>query len=93
MTTTPTTPALHWTSAGTDDPGDQEATSATGPRSFWSVGPAAGGTWIAELVHLDEAGAELPYGALLRCADEDAAKDAAARYEPLLPGNLTNIAV
>ncbi len=54
------TPALRWESAGTDEPGDQNADSRHGPHAFWSLGPGTGGRWVVDLVQRDEDLDEIP---------------------------------
>lgn len=42
---------LVWESAGTEEPGDQNAASqAGGPHSYWSLGPDYGDRWGVELI-------------------------------------------
>jgi len=40
---------LKWESAGTDEPGDQNASSRLGSHAHWSLGPGVNG-WHVELV-------------------------------------------
>lgn len=53
---------LVWESAGTEEPGDQHATSRHIPAlctsAFWSLGPDSGDTWGVELIGIDN-GTEL----------------------------------
>lgn len=77
---------LVWESAGTDEPGDQNADSSIVPdgctSSYYSLGPEAEGRWSLELIAVsngDEiSGAGVEFGSF---ASEVDAKAAAERHE------------
>lgn len=74
---------LAWESAGTDEPGDQNADSEHGPHAFWSLGPESNGEWRVGLTVRDEALMEVDSDCidLGAFATEAAAKAAAAEWE------------
>lgn len=77
---------LAWESAGTDDPGDQNADSDHGPHSFWSLGRDGDG-WSVELIVRGDDLEELPADGLglgrfrSEVLAKRAAQSAERRYE------------
>jgi hypothetical protein len=75
---------LKWETAGTDEPGDQNAWNTKRvANGIWSLGPAQGGNWSVELIEKDEYGAEITSGGinLGDYPSETEAKAAAQHYE------------
>ena len=50
---------IEWHDAGTEEPGDQNASTDVVPHGYWSLGPSESG-WAVELIALDEGGEEDP---------------------------------
>jgi hypothetical protein len=76
--------ALQWESAGTDDPGDQNAESQLGPHAYWSIGPTFDSAWSVELIQRDDDLQEIGGLTLQRQPTEQDAKAAAQAAERLL---------
>lgn len=74
---------LDWEDAGTDEPGDQNASSERVAHGYWSLGPTHDGQWGVELIEQDELLQEIPSGGihLGGFPTEGEAKAAAQRYE------------
>lgn len=74
---------LEWESAGTDEPGDQNASTRALPHGYWSLGPTNDGEWGVELIELDDQLQEVQSGGVhLGHFDSEAeAKAAAEEYE------------
>lgn len=74
---------LRWESAGTDEPGDQNADSRRGEHAYWSLGPMLDDRWSVELIVRDDDLNELPGDGvhLGHFGSEDAAKEAAQARE------------
>lgn len=75
---------LVWESGGTDEPGDQNASSACVEHGHWSLGPQGDGTWGVELIEQEaETLIEIATGGidLGHFPTEQAAKDAAQEVE------------
>lgn len=72
---------LTWESAGTDEPGDQNASSGCIEHGHWSLGPSGDGQWGVELIEKDEDLEEVGSIHLGHFRSEQAAKDAAEEYE------------
>lgn len=73
---------LDWEDAGTDEPGDQNASSERVAHGYWSLGPNGQG-WSVELIEQDEDLVEISSGGihLGHFPTEGEAKAAAQAYE------------
>jgi hypothetical protein len=74
-------PPLQWESAGTDEPLDQNATSAV-VHGWWAIGPN-GRAFSVELIEVDDQVCEVEGGGIVLANQptEKAAKSAAQQYE------------
>lgn len=71
--------ALAWESAGTDEPGDQNASQDVVAHGYWAIGPNHGGTWSVGLSEQAESTLhEVAWHHLGDFASEEIAKAVAA---------------
>jgi len=76
---------LRWESAGTSEPGDQNADSALVEHGYWSLGPHGRGGWSVELIEQDADLSNIIGGIELgRFETEGEAKAAAQKHENTL---------